>query len=342
MFRVIVTMVFTASCVAAGEPIPATKVPIDEQPRTLAETFAILSRQGQLTIDVSKTNGPQMLKLKQENPLPLWLALDKVAEQSGHRVEIVQQGRSVLIVPGRSLTAASIDGPFRVTVTGVTAKTDFLSQKTYYDVTLLLHWEPRFPVFRIDTVPAVSTAIDDQGTKLTCQSAKTKSPIGNAFSFSTTVRFDGLTRGSKSIARLEGSFVVTASPKMLTFTFDDLTKLPDVKKDSNVSVSLTKMASVGDRWDAEVKLIYPDSHPEFESFETWADHNTLKLISPDRTKSYTHSDFSTIGSGRRVTCEYRFLKSPVDGLKGWTLTYATPAPLTEFTVRFSLLDIPLP
>ena len=44
-----------------------------------------------------------------------------------------------------------------------------------------------------------------------------------------------------------------------------------------------------------------------------------------------------------MSAEYHFLKLPPLGdRKGWSLVYDTPAPLTEFAVKFSLSDIALP
>src|SRR5207248_413072 len=158
---------------------------------------------------------------------------------------------------------------------------------------------------------------------------------------------DGLTRKSARIASVAGSFTVTASPKMLTVRFDDLAALPAERRQEGVTVKLARFAREEDRWEAEFELTYPPGQPEFESFESWASGNTLKLVAPGTGRVFAPDNFDLIEGSRQVRATYRFRtadgKGPnVANLKGWQLVYETPAPLVEFPVRFELKDIPLP
>ncbi|CAN5117452.1 hypothetical protein BH11PLA2_BH11PLA2_37980 [soil metagenome] len=344
----ILAIIVLASPLTAGEPVPAGRITLDGKPRTSAETAAYVESVTGVKIKFGYNNGFSKATAQGE---PFWDFIQRlVMEGEIHRLRVKDSGKT-LEIDGRGakptfIGPASADGAFRVQLRSVNAKIE--QGGSYYDVTIEVHWEPRIPVFRIDTQPLITSAVDDSGVKLTSKTAKTKSPIGDSYLFTSTFRLDGLTRESKSIAKLEGSFYVTASPKMLAFTFDDLNaKLPVTKEQHGVSVTLAKFAPVENRWDAAFKLVYPESHPEFESFESWADGNKLRLINPDRTKTFSPDNFAISGSGSKLGGDYRFItkdgKGPVVGDRnGLTLVYDTPAPLTEFFVKFSLKDILLP
>jgi hypothetical protein len=167
------------------------------------------------------------------------------------------------------------------------------------------------------------------------------------YAHTTTVRLNGLSRRSGKIAALSGEYTVTASPRMLPFRFDDLAKLPAEQRQDGVTVKLVRFAREEDRWEAEFDLAYPAGQPEFESFESWASGNVLKLVSPGRGQVYAPDNFDLTEGSRRVRSTYRFRsaggKGPeITDPKGWRLVYETPAPLVEFPVRFEFKDIPLP
>jgi hypothetical protein len=234
-----------------------------------------------------------------------------------------------------------------VATRGVTARVDLETGHTTYDLALDLNWEPRFPVFRVDSQPRLTAAKDDLGHALVVASPPVKSQV-SGFQHTTSVRLDGLTRKSGRIAVLAGTFTVTASPKMLTFTFDDLAgRLPAARQHEGVTVKLTRFAKEEDRWEAEFDLAYPPGQPEFESFESWASGNVLRLVSPGKGEVFTPDNFDLTENSQRARATYRFRSAGGKGpnladRKGWRLVYETPAPLVEFPVRFELKDIPLP
>jgi hypothetical protein len=134
---------------------------------------------------------------------------------------------------------------------------------------------------------------------------------------------------------------------MLSVRFDNLAATPVERRVEGVTVRLVRFARVDDRWEAEFDLTYPPGQPEFESFETWATGNTLRLVAPGAGRVFTPDNFDLIESSQRVRATYRFQIGERKGLtitdiQGWQLIYDTPAPLVEFPVRFELKDIPLP
>jgi len=322
----------------AAEPIPATLITLENHPRTLAETMDFFKKQSGLNVDVSKVDGRKLLTPKGPEPQPFWSALERIASHADGHVGIRQNGAVIELLPGASKAPASIDGPFRVVATGVVCRIDLATDARTTDVQLELHWEPRFPVFRVESQPTITTATDNLGRKLAAPPAGIRAAIGDRYAVSSTVRLNNIARDATSIALLEGVFTVTASPKMLAFTFKDGI-LPQSQTKDGVSVTLAKSATVEGRQEVEINLDYPETHPDFESFESWTDFNKLRLISADRTKTLTPDNFSINGRGRRVSEEYRFLKPPAAGA---SFFYETPAPLVEFPVKFVLKNISLP
>lgn len=324
-------------CLVAGATpgIPAGRVSVSGG-RTLADAAVQIEKQTGMSLDLSAADAGAACGVMVKD-VPFWDAVGRLADATGHRV---RAGKRVALVRGEKQPAA-VDGAFRVTAKGVNARADYETGRTGYDVAVELAWEPRFPVFRVDAQPTISAATDDRGKPLSVPPVGAKTPT-TGFTHSTTVRVEGLTREARRIAKLSGSFTVTASPKMLTFVFDNLGSVPASKEIDGVRVTLTGFARREDRWDAGLKLEYPDGHPEFESFESWTGGNAIKLVPPTRTGAVAEESFDINGNGRVVLAEYRFPAKAVSDPKGWRLVYETPAPLIEFPVRFTLTDLNLP
>jgi len=344
----ILVVLFAASPVLALDPaakaIPASLVSVDAP--TLALTLIELEKQTGIKVSAGSLD-PAMPIAMPLRKVPFWSALEAIAANSGSRIVTSKQGKQIAFAKKEAENRSSIDGAFRFVPKNVSARTDLERGRTYYDLTLDIQWEPRFPVFRIDSQPKIRTATDDKGTALTSPAISAKSPTTGS-AHTTTIRIDGLTRNARTIARLEGEFIVTASPKMLAFEFDDLqAKLPIVKERDGVKVTLKSFAKIEDRWDVELHLEYPASHPEFESFESWATGNAIRLIAPNAGNSYAEDNYDITGSGRSVVAAYRFKDATIGQrdptkAKGWKIVYETPAPLIEFPIRFDCKDIPLP
>src|SRR5439155_14979603 len=117
---------------------------------------------------------------------------------------------------GASKTVAVTSGPFRVVATQVVGRALLDLGLTLHEVQLDVHWEPRYPVFRIDAAPKIIKATDDANKMLETKPGATRVQPEGA---STTMKvpLSGLSRQSKQIAVLSGEFRVTAAPKMLAF-----------------------------------------------------------------------------------------------------------------------------
>lgn len=280
------------------------------------------------------------------NDKPFWFALEMIASQTGNRIAIGDGGRKIALEPrGKAYEVSSVHGPFRIVAKQVVGRLQLESGTVSHDVLLDVHWEPRFPVFRLDSSPKIDAITDDRGVKLDAASGGSKSqPTG--YLHSTSVRINGITRDSKRLADIRGNFTITASPNMLAFECADLTKgksAVDLPKQGGVSAVLKSVEKDEDTWEYRLELDYPPNLPKFESFESWTHLNRLRLIDAGG-KSFAPDDSEVLTQGSKITATYRFKEKPglMNPTKGWKLSYEAPAPPIEFAVPFELKDIPLP
>src|SRR5262245_12248099 len=165
--------------------------------------------------DLSKPFRPALPK-----DASFWSALDSLAANTGHRIALGGKGQKVALVKHAGPpVVSSVDGPFRVVVREILARRDADTGVVTYELKLDIHWEPRFPVFRIGN-QAVTAATDDKGSKLTAADEPGKVPT-SGYLHQTTIRLTGIPRAAQKIVKLEGTFTVTAAEKTIRFAFDD-------------------------------------------------------------------------------------------------------------------------
>lgn len=337
--------------VAADPPKPAVPprlVSFEQTDSTLKDVLAALTKQTGLPVTYPEAAGKQPCDAVFHGK-PFWYALELIADQTGQRIAVSGDGGAISLAPrGKSREVSNVSGPFRVVARQVVGRALLDEGTTAHEVRLDVHWEPRFPVFRIDSTPTVTEAKDDRGTALTSQPGGSGSqPAG--YAHAAAVRLGGLTREAKRIGVLKGDFTVVASEKLLTFRFADLAaKRPAaLPAQERVTATLTRFAKEDATWEAEIELLYPPTIPEFESFEAWAAGNQIRLISPDGTKVFAPDSRNVSAAGRRVVGTYYFKEDRAKGLidpaaKGWSLVVEAPSPPAEFRVPFELKDVPLP
>lgn len=341
----------TPAAQPAKSPIPARTVTIDRQNGTLAEVAADLGKQAGIPVELGAGLGKEPCPAKFAGT-PFWAALEEVARRTNTRIDHRDGGRVIVLERKEKgdNPVSSVAGPFRTVARMVTAKKYLDIGTTFYDVELELQWEPRFPVFRLDSHPRITKAADDRGTALEARAGTANNAV-TGYTHSGSVRLTGLTRESRTIRTLAGSFTVTAAESMLAFRFPDLTaKQPSaLPAKQGVTATLKRFERDEKTWEAEIELLYPEGMPAFESFEaaSWLTQNRLRLVSPDGSKVFAPDDYEIPQAGRRVVAVYRFKEDAAKGLanpnaKGWSLVYETPSPLVEFRVPFELTDIPLP
>jgi hypothetical protein len=337
MVRAFAALLLIASAGTAQQPPTAT---VTLPPAAVTVGEALASIQAQTGLTVTTTLDPKLpLKLERRDGA-LWPLLTEVATASGGRLTVASKGRAVAIDKGVP-PPASIDGAFRVALKQVACRRDFDTGRSVTEVTLEIHWEPRLPVFRIDSEPRVTATTDADPTPRTPAAHAGKTAVSGAL-FTTVVRLDGVPRAATKLT-LTGKFTVTAAAKMLQFRVADTSK-PTTLTQEGVTLTLQPPRKIQDRWDVSVELVYPPSKAEFESFEAgvWLSRNRLQLIDPaGKPLDPINEDFREAPG--KANLVYRFPAARVpDGRVGWSLVYETPSPLVEFDVAFTLSNIPLP
>ena len=320
-------------------PIVAKRVQTTET--TLASAISAIAKQSGIEFDLSAVDVAAKVE-----PVPatdFWLALESLARQTGTRFG--SNAGKVRFAKGPA-APSSVDGPFRVSVKQVTAKRDFDTESTHYDVLLEVTWEPRFPVYLMDDAPKITAA---SAGKV----ALTAGPNGGrvptlGYRQLATVHLSGIPRSAATIDVLAGSFNVVASEKIWAVEFNDLTgdKAVSQSKDGvKATLQPVKRATKSAQFD--FNLEYPPSHPEFESFEQWASANRLRLYPPNAPKGFEPTDYNTNEAGRRIAASYSYeapagKAAPFADLKGWRAVYETSGPMVTQTVKFELKGIALP
>ena len=318
----------------AAEPakVPPRTVTLGPADRTLGTAVAEVAHQFGVPVSVSDRVANRPVAVTADD-VPAWQVLDRLAKATGTRVTVDGRGAGIALEPHTGPPVpSSVDGPFRIAVNRVESRLDFDTGTHVTDVTLDVHWEPRFPVIRLDAGPTITAITDDVGSELAVPTAAFKAaPVG--YRHTATVRVRGVPRKATKLTRLAGSFTVTAAPGVLPFAFADLSSpaagtLPKGVDAGGVSAKLVRFEEIGDRWEVEVSATYPEGHPEFESFESWTAGNRAVLSGPAGAMIVESSDSEINERGRTATGIYRFRASdvPADA----RLVYETPAALLEY------------
>lgn len=358
MLVVATLLIGTIPAIPAAEPdrpLAPTEVNWAKPNSVLGELADSLAKQADVPIVVDRG----VLKAKcnlQFNKTPFWTALQSATEATGTRLVLHNGGRKIELVPrGKSREVATTSGAFRVVAQQVIGRALLDQGITSHEVHLLVHWEPRLRVYRIDSMPKINQATDVPGSTITVEGGGSQIlPLDSTSELK--VKLSGLTRNSGQITSLAGTFNVTAADKLLAFTFDSTGKLPVTgklpaeRKEYGVSATLKRLQKKDTTWELEVEVLYPPNQPAFESFqgEWWLRDNRLLVRSP-AGKMFVIEDYEVPSpdNSRPLRVIYRFKEDPKTGLgnptaNGWSIVYETPSPLVDTKVPFELKDIPLP
>jgi hypothetical protein len=340
-----------ASALAAqppARPLAHTAVSFAKPNAVLGEVCAELGKSANVPIDVP----PALLKAKcgaTFKSAPFWEALDSAARASDARLVLSDGGRKVALAPrGKSREVSATSGAFRVVAQSVIGRALLEQGTTVHEVQMLVHWEPRLRVYKIDTAPRVSEATDANGVKLEVSNGGGEVPPSDSTS-ELRVRLSGLTRGSERIKSLSGTFKATAAERMAMLDFDASAKLPAKAEDAGLTALLKRFEKKDDVWEVAIDVTYPPNPPTFQSFqgEWWLRDNRLVLRDPTG-KAHVLSDYEVPSPEfRPLSVVYRFKEDKAAGLvnptaKGWRAVYETPGPLREVQVPFELKDVPIP
>ena len=351
-FALILTLLGSTflSGLIASEPastsLPPTRITLKQSDASLSDVAAALSRSSGIPISVEAEIA------KKKSPIafsgtPLWTALEKAAHDADAKIIVSEAdvGRSISLARrGASKEVSTVSGPFRLAVRTITGRLLLDSGTTMHELHLLVHWEPRYHVFRIDSNPKILAAKFDGSNDLIPDATVARQYPAGAMA-NMTIRLAGLPRRAAKIDVIAGEFRATAAPKMLTFRFEDLTQGAAVEKKAEAVTAKLKPLAFDETtktWDVDLELVYPPGEPVFESFEEhkWLRDNRLQLVSP-QGKPLNPDSEDVVASGNTVSATYRF-KNANPKAKGWSMVYEAPAPLVEVTVPFKLENLPVP
>ena len=216
------------------------------------------------------------------------------------------------------------DGPFQLVVREVVCRHEFGRSAPACEVGLDLRWDAPLAVVRVaQTRLAGWTPSSFPAGKIAVGGSR----------HATTVRATGVRRTDLTLPLLEVGFTVTAAERTLTFTVPDLAA-PVTRTEAGVTLATRPPRRLDAFLELRLDLLYPEGHPEFESFETWTANNRCRLLHRDG-RSLEPVSFDEDPRGRAVACAYRFKASDVGDPAGWSLSYDTPgpAPRVASTVR---------
>lgn len=346
IFTLALTIMAAGGVIAADKPAPvAAKTVTHKTAGPLADTLAEVTRQTGLTFDLTGVDGTAKVNANFNNA-PFWSAVEAVAGQAGCFVSVAGDKVKLSKRPnGVGAVPSGVDGPFRVVLKKVTARRDPELPDADYELNLEVQWEPRLPVYLIDTEPKAAATAGQQ--KLVADAASVR-VIPTGHTHQAVVRLKNVPREAKQIDELTGSFRVVAAAKTLSVEFADLTGDKPVSQTvEGVTVTLHPVKKTAKRAEFRVDLEYPQSHPEFESFQQWSGTNQFRLYPPADRAGLPPTDYSAAESGRRVRADYSFAGPNgaafnLSELKGWRVVYQTPCPMAEQEVKFTLKGVVLP
>jgi hypothetical protein len=315
--------------------------------------IAVFDRRGQ------KTDVPFPLTCDR---LPFWEALDMIARAAHARVSLYQADGNLALV-ARPAQAADVlplpvtsHGPFRIAVKGVTNRLDLETGSHTCAVKLEVAWEPRLQPFLVEVGPAVILFGKDKDGKVRKETlpSRGQDAVTGRNALEVDLRVPAPHRSAGEITLVQGTFVVTAPSKMLTFTFDRLTaaKPPGPPRtQEGVTVRLTEVVKEPDRWTFEVVIDNPRGGPRFESYQSWLGNNAIWLDKGAGTRqrllpSAADEEILKLTATQAVV-RYAFTKKGNAGVAfgepgDWTLHYRTPGRMVEVTVPYAFKALPLP
>lgn len=303
----------------------------------------------------------KLVKLDLKNAT-FWQALDAIAKSADARVSLYERDGKVALMDGpHQLLPVSYSGLFRVTIKGLHLHHVLDSDAHYCEINLEVAWEPRFQPLLMETRPESLIVQDDKGRAIEIpEEGKGPAPIGRPLARTIDVRIPAPQRSAKQLGLFKGKLAVLGPTKMITFTFDKLSKIEkaaEAKKETKegVTVNLRELRSEGgggdEVWTVGLLLEYPPDGPKFESFQSWIVNNQIFL---EREQAGIKQQFPpNLGyetddqSDTKAIIRYRFGDEPDKKLilgkfSDWKLSYRTPGRIVEVPVPFEFKDVPLP
>jgi len=276
-----------------------------------------------------------------------WLALDAVATALELGIQIEKDTITLRPAP-RHPPRVVVSGPFRLEVLRTTSKLNHQTGESETELLLEVAWERSVAVVLMDIEPEITIATFDKTP------ARFSQPVGKilprGFSQQLACKLTGIPRSAAQLDRLAGQIRFTGSPGWLEFAWSKLDgKTEQVLELDGVQATLQPVRQTERRTEFTIGLIYPEPHPQFESFQQWAVVNTLRLeaVTLGKRAFSIDDDTNLDTAGRRMHGAYSFPRLgknalQLDSLALWRATYRVPGKLAEYAIPFEFKNLPLP
>jgi hypothetical protein len=305
--------------------------------------------------DESKVNS---LNLKDAT---FWQALDAIAKATDARVSLYERDNKLALVDGPYLALpVSYSGLFRVTIKRLETQLVLDADTHQCVITLEVAWEPRFQPIVVQTRPEGLVVQDDKGRAVDVpegemgRGAPTKKNAAELL-----IRIPAPQRSANQLGLFKGKLAATGPVSMVTFTFDNLSKIENAKQarkgsKEGVTLHLRELKSEGDEddqsWTVGLFLEYAVEGAKLESFETSFLKNEVYLEKEkDGIKQQfpPNGGYETPGDDPNALFRYHFNDEPERKLvlgkfSDWKLVYRVPGKLVELPIPFEFKDVPLP
>jgi hypothetical protein len=337
---------------AALKAIAPSQVTLQKRSITLKDALHALHEQtGVLVSDVrsDKTNPNFNIFLTNAT---FWEALDAIAREAKVVVSLYQGRGQIALVDGTYRPCpVSHSGLFRTAAKRITVSQDLESGARFCTLTLEVAWEPRLQPFRIEngaTKVFLTTAgnkkveIDQDGTGHT--------DAHGGLAMELILRFPAPARSVAKLDRMIGSLNVVTPCRMLTFSFDALSKLSGAGEEKKsvqegVVARITRLNPDDDPWDVEIALDNPGGGAKFESYQSWLVNNEV-FLENKKTKERVSSRGMRVLRGThphaRVLYYFGNSRNRLGKPASWKLVCRVPGRIVTLPVRFELKNLRLP
>jgi hypothetical protein len=331
------------------------RVTIQGDALPLAQALESLSKQSGIPV-VNRLIGESPALKLDLNGVGFWNALDVIADAAGGRIDPFGGPNGPALVPDlrkdRKLNQpVSYSGPFRVSLQRISGHIDFESGNRGCQATVQLAWEPSFKPLYLKDAPENLVIQDPVGKVIPFEpSSGTSVPVDHRPAASVPLSLPALPRSVANLGLVKGTYLLSGTPRLLTFSFDtvkDLEKAGKTRKtEAGVSVTVSDV-TLGDRaWTVKVTTELPPGQVRFSSYQFWHLYNEISLVHKDGKRILRSGSgvAETAGSSPRAVVSYNFENAarlranPAD----WRLVYRAPASIIEVPIPFEFRDVPLP
>jgi hypothetical protein len=299
------------------------------------------------------------LDLKQ---VTFWQALDAIAKAADARVSLYERDGKIALVEGpHQAIPISYSGLFRTSFKRIDTSLILEGDMHVCIIYLEVAWEPRFRPLFMETKPDSLEIQDDKGRAVEIpEGGRGPAAVGQRAATEVQVRVRAPKRSAAQLSLLKGTLAAIGPTKMLTFTFDKLTKIEkreEARKETQqgVTVQLRQLRSEGEGddqvWTIVMLLEYPPDGPKFESFQSWIVNNEIflekekagiKVVFPNNFGLNTEDETES-----KALIRYQFGDEPdknkiLGKFADWKLVYRTPGRISEIPIPFEFKELPLP